>query len=128
MRIPTRPYPYVALLMALAAGFVIVTTFAFGHGTANAIDFGISIGLTAASVGAYLVGTSRLERAGALASYLVGAWAILVTAGVFSGSTQRWLTFASAAAIVGLSVAGQVVALARDRSPAVRPVARPKAA
>jgi steroid 5-alpha reductase family enzyme len=114
--------------MALAGGFVVVTTFAFGHGTANAIDFGVSIGVAAASVVAYLVSHSRLERATALVSYLVAAWSILVTAGVFSGATQRWLTFAAAAAIVGLSVAGQVIDLLARERPAVRPVAKPQAA
>ena len=128
MRIPTRPYPYVALAMALAAGFVVVTIFAFGHGTANAIDFGVAIGLTVASAGAYFVAERRSERAVSLASYLVGAWAILVTAGVFNGGAQRWLTFGSAAAIVGLAVAGEVISLMARERPAVRPVAKPQAA
>ena len=71
---------------------------------------------------------TRSERGLALATYLIGAWTILVTAGIFSGAPQRWLTFASAVAIVGLSVAGQVAGLLASERPAVRPVVKARAA
>jgi hypothetical protein len=50
----------------------------------------------------------------------IGAWTFLVTVGVFSGETQRWVTFASAAA--------QVVNLHANELPVVRRVPETKAA
>jgi hypothetical protein len=37
-------------------------------------------------------------RAAALLTCLIGVWTFLVTIGVFSGETQRWVAFASAEA------------------------------
>jgi hypothetical protein len=99
---------YLGLTQALAAagGFVVLTTFAFGHGAANAIDLGVIIGVTIVAAAAVLASPSVRHRAVSGVSALIGAWTILVTAGIFSGATQRWLTFAGAAAITGLALLG----------------------
>jgi hypothetical protein len=48
-------------------------------------------------------------RAASLPPFVIGAATFLVAIGVFSGETQRWVTFAFAAAIVATSIAAQVV-------------------
>jgi hypothetical protein len=47
---------------------------------------------------------------------------------LFSGDTQRWVTFASAAAIVATSIAAQVVNVHASELPTVRRVPETKAA
>ena len=126
---------YLGLTQALAAagGFVVLTTFAFGHGAANAIDLGVIIGVTIVAGAAVLASPSVRHRAVAGVSTLVGAWTILVTAGIFSGSTQRWLTFAAAVAITGLSLLGHTAYELRrarrevgpERSEGSQPAPRP---
>jgi hypothetical protein len=96
-------------LLAVAGAFVVVTTFAFGTSAATSIDFAISIGAVLAGLA-----IARGVSAGiGVATVVVGAWSILVTAGIFSGATQRWLDFAAGAAfaLAGV-VAGSVVARA----------------
>jgi len=99
---------YLGLTQALAAAgaFVVISTFGFGHGAANAIDLGVIIGVTIVAAAAVVVSPSARHRAVAAVTTLIGAWTVLVTAGIFSGSTQRWLTFAGAAAITGLALVG----------------------
>jgi hypothetical protein len=128
---PSKYYPYLLQALAVAAGFVVVSTFAFGHSTANAIDFAIAIGATVAGAGVVASGRDKVERTIGAATIGLGAWSILVTAGIFSGSTQRWLTFAAAAAITVLAVAGQTLEEAgvlRRRMPQLRRAAAAKAA
>jgi hypothetical protein len=67
-------------------------------------------------------------RAAALLTCLIGAWTFLVTVAVFSGETQRWVTFASAAASVASSIAAQVVNVHANELPAVRRVPETRAA
>jgi hypothetical protein len=127
---------YLGLTQALAAagGFVVLTTFAFGHGAANAIDLGVIIGATILAAAAVLASPSARHRAVVGASTLIGAWTVLVTAGIFAGATQRWLTFAAAVAITGLALVGHtayelrrsrrevVPERSKDTQPAPQPV------
>ena len=105
----SKYYPYLLQALAIAAGFVVVSTFAFGHSTANAIDFAIAIGITVVGAAAVLAGRGKVERGIGLATTVLGAWSVLVTVGIFSGDTQRWITFAAAAAVTALALTGQVL-------------------
>jgi len=82
-------YPLTQVL-AVAGAFVVVATFAFSSSTSTSIDFAISIGATLTGLA-----IARTNLAVGLGTTLVGAWSILVTLGIFSGSTQRWLDFAA---------------------------------
>jgi hypothetical protein len=110
-------YPLTQLL-AVAGGFIVVATFAFSSSTSTAIDFAISIGAT-------LVGLAiaRTNLAVGLGTALVGVWSILVTAGIFSGSTQRWLDFAAGVAFAAAGlVAGALIERSHRRAaPVVAP-------
>jgi len=104
-------------ILAVAGAFMVITTFAFSTSAATSIDFAISIG-------AVLAGLAIARSSSAvigLATAVVGAWSILVTLGIFSGATQRWLDFAagSAFAVAGL-VAGAL--LARSQRVAASPL------
>jgi hypothetical protein len=105
----SKSYPYLLQALAIAAGFVVLSTFAFGHSTANAIDFAISIAVTVLGLGVAAAGRGRVERGIGVATTALGAWSVLVTVGIFSGSTQRWVTFAAAAAVTALALAGQAL-------------------
>jgi hypothetical protein len=57
---------------------------------------------------------------------VLGVWSILVTVGIFSGATQRWLDFAAGTAFAVAGVAaGALVARAQNGAVAVAPVANP---
>jgi peptidoglycan/LPS O-acetylase OafA/YrhL len=105
----SKSYPYLLQALAVAAAFVVLSTFAFGHSTANAIDFAISIAVTALGLGVSAAGRGRVERGIGLAVTTLGAWSVLVTVGIFSGGTQRWVTFAAAAAVTALALAGSAI-------------------
>src|SRR4051812_3734205 len=98
----SRSYSYLAQLIGLAATFVVITTYAFSRGTANAIAFGIAIGLTVAASAAVVRSRSRVERGLAGLATVAAGWMVVVTAGVFGGETQRWLTFAAAIGIASV--------------------------
>jgi hypothetical protein len=88
-------------LLAVAGAFMVITTFAFSTSAATSIDFAISIG-------AALVGLAIAREANVaigLGTAVVGAWSILVTLGIFSGATQRWLDFAAGAAFAAAGLA-----------------------
>jgi hypothetical protein len=91
-------------LLAVAGAVVVVNTFAFSASTARAIDFAIAIAVTVAGIAGVILAPSRAQRALMGAATAIGAWTILVTVGIFSGSTQRWLDFAAGAAIAGVGV------------------------
>ena len=111
-----RYYPLTQLL-AVAGAFVVITTFAFGSGAAVAIDFAISIGATLVGLGLAGLAGSTKERAIGAGTVVLGAWSILVTAGIFSGATQRWLDFAAGAAFAAAGVvAGALVERAQRRA------------
>jgi hypothetical protein len=95
-----RYYPLTQLL-AVAGAFVVVTTFAFSSSAATSIDFAISIGATLVGLGI----ARGTNLAIGLGTAVVGAWSILVTAGIFSGATQRWLDFAAGAAFAAAGLA-----------------------
>jgi hypothetical protein len=97
------------LALALPGGFIVVATFAFGQSTANEIGIGVAAVATVAAVGAGFIDVEPIWRGAALLTCLIGAWTFLVTVGVLSGDTQHWVTFASAAAIVAISIAARVV-------------------
>ena len=128
---PSKYYPHLLQALAVAAGFVVLSTFAFGHSTANAIDFAVSIAITVLGAGTLALGRGKVERGIGLATTVLGAWSILVTVGIFSGSTQRWITFAAAAAVTGLALAGKTLeesGVVARRMPRLRRAAAPKAA
>ena len=97
-------YPLTQLL-AVAGAFVVVTTFAFSTSAATSIDFAISIGATLAGLA-----IARTNIAIGLGTAVLGAWSILVTAGIFSGATQRWLDFAAGVAFAAAGVAAGALA------------------
>lgn len=110
-------YPLTQLL-AVAGAFMIVSTFAFSSSTSTSIDFAISIGAVLAGVAI----ARSVSIAIGLGTALVGVWSILVTLGIFTGTTQRWLDFAAGAvfAVAGLA-AGALIE--RSQRPAAAPVA-----
>jgi hypothetical protein len=92
-------YP-LSQLLAVAGAFVVVITFAFSASAATSITFAVSIGAVLA--GAAL---ARTNRALGVGTAIVGAWSILVSLGIFSGATQRWLDFAAGAAFAAAGLA-----------------------
>src|SRR3954469_12298536 len=105
-------YPLTQLL-GVAGAFVVVTTFAFSSSAATAIDFAISIG--AALVGLAIARTTNVAIG--IGTAVVGAWSILVTLGIFSGATQRWLDFAAGVAFATAGVAaGALIERAQRRA------------
>lgn len=105
----SKPYPLITLALALAGAFVVVSTFAFAQSTANSIDFAIAIGVTVLGL-AGLVSSpsehSHVHRAIAGGVVALGAWTILVTLGIFSGTTQEWIVFGAGAATAAAGLAG----------------------
>jgi hypothetical protein len=97
-------YRLAMLALGAAGAFTVVSTYAFSRGSANAIDFAIAIGITVVSLAAIGAARSGRQVAVAVATTAIGAWTVLVTAGVFGGATQRWLTFAAACAVAGLAL------------------------
>jgi hypothetical protein len=107
-------------ILAVAGAFMVITTFAFSTSAATSIDFAISIGAVLA--GLAIARTTNVLIGASTA--VLGAWSILVTVGIFSGATQRWLDFAAGAAFaVAGVVAGALVARAQLGAVAVAPVA-----
>ncbi|TML04672.1 MAG: hypothetical protein E6G41_11485 [Actinobacteria bacterium] len=105
-------------MLAVAGAFVVVATFAFSSSTSTSIDFAISIGATLTGLA-----IARTNLAVGLGTTLVGAWSILVTLGIFSGSTQRWLDFAAGVAFAAAGlVAGALIERSQRRAaPVVAP-------
>ena len=99
-------YPLTQLL-AIAGAFMIVCAFPFSSSTSTSIDFAISIGAVLAG----LAIARSVSVAVGVGTALVGVWSILVTLGIFSGTTQRWLDFAAGGLIE------------RSQRPAATPVA-----
>ena len=117
----SRSYTFLMQSIASLAAFVVITTFAFGRSTANPVDFGVAIAITILGVAAISAAGSRAQRLVAAIASLAGAWTVIVNAGVFDGSTQRWLTFAAAAGIAA-------VASVAEASSVRRPSGSPQAA
>lgn len=97
----SRSYPLLTLALAVAGGFVLLSTFAFADGANEAIAFGVSIGTLLASVATTALAPSAGAKALNAGIGLVSAWTILVALGIFSGDTQSWLIFAGGAAVAG---------------------------
>jgi hypothetical protein len=93
------------ITLAIAGGFLVATSFAFGVSTFMWLMFGIGI------LGVALAGTGALPGRGAQQRGLdgiigiLGAWTIVASL-VFSGSAVMWLGFASGCALVALALAG----------------------
>jgi FtsH-binding integral membrane protein len=102
LHMSTRFLSNVAL--ALAAGFLVVATMAFAPGTVAWISFGIAIAIAVTGL-AMLPSRSPIQRIVSGLVTLVGAWTIVASL-VFAPATVVWLAFASALAVVGLSVVG----------------------
>jgi hypothetical protein len=93
-----------SLALALAAGFLVVATLAFSPGTVAWISFGIAVAITMVGL-AMLPSRNSIQRVVAGLVTLLGAWTIVASL-VFAPATVVWLAFASALAVVGLSVLG----------------------
>ena len=113
-------YPLTQLL-AVAGAFMIVAAFAFSSSTSTSIDFAISIGAVLAGVAI----ARSVSIAIGLGTTLVGVWSILVTLGIFSGATQRWLDFAAGAvfAVAGLAAGALIERSERAAAQQDAPVA-----
>jgi len=104
-----RRYWLANLLLALAAGFTLVSNFAFKQ--AEAADRGFELGVAAVILAGLALASSRgAARLPPLAVALTGAWllyadALPTTGGPFEDSTQRWIAFGGAAAILAAAVA-----------------------
>jgi hypothetical protein len=113
-------YPLTQLL-GVAGAFVVITTFAFSSSAATSIDFAISIGAVLAG----LVIARTINVAIGLGTAVVGAWSILVTLGIFSGSTQRWLDFAAGVAFAAAGLTAGALIERSSRRSAVAPAVVP---
>jgi hypothetical protein len=95
------------ILLALASGFVLVSTFAFSSSIAGWIAFG----LTGVLVLAMTAGAALLPRRGwtqrSLDAAVAGlaTWMIVETL-VFEGAAMTWITFGTAAGLLALALAG----------------------
>jgi hypothetical protein len=114
---------FVALVLALVGGFMVVESFAFSTGTAASISFALGIATAAIGVGFYVMRLRSPKQVVAmfgdrihlivwdvlaLAFTVLGAWNIVQSL-VFGTSTARWLTFADGLGLLGLSLAGLVL-------------------
>src|SRR3954447_18336490 len=97
-------YRLAMLALRAAGAFTVVSTYAFSRGSANAIDFAIAIGVTVVAAGSVAAARSGRQVAVSVAVTAIGAWTVLVTAGIFSGATQRWVTFAAGCAVAGIAL------------------------
>lgn len=108
--------------LTLAAGFLVVESYAFGAATASSIGFAVSIGMialagtllaTARRARQYLSLPSRDLRVAAwevisLATIAIAAWNV-VQSRVFDAGTARWLTFADGLAMLVVAAVGLVL-------------------
>lgn len=92
------------LLVAVAAGFLVVASRTFSANTAGWLALGIGImAVVLAGVGAAATGL-RPRSVGYAVTALLGIWTI-VSSSVFSGTTLAWLVFADALALVAVALA-----------------------
>ncbi len=99
-----------SIVLALAAGFVIVATFAFSPNVAGWIAFAV----TGVFVLVMTAGAAALPRRGWAQRGLDAAVAVLaiwtiVESLVFSGAALSWITFGAAAGMLVLAIAGLTV-------------------
>ena len=92
----------------LGGGFLVVSAMSFSATPAHWLAFGVSTAFTiAAAAGAVLARRTHQQLAhGALS--LVGLWS-LISPLVFTGTTQHWLIFANALALVAVAL-GDLIA------------------
>ena len=97
------------VVLALAAGFVVVASQAFGSAVTGWIAFGVALGIV------LLLGASQLDRRRGVTqrsldgiAAVVAAWTV-VAAVVFSGSVVTWLAFAGGLGLVAVALAGLIV-------------------
>lgn len=96
------------LILAVAAGFLVVATQAFAPVTVAWITFGIAVGTVMLSTGALALRTGLVQRLLTAAALIIGIWTIVASL-VFFPTTVVWLGFASALALVGLAVVGLIL-------------------
>lgn len=92
------------LALILAAGFLVVATQAWAPPAAAGITFGVAIGFTVIGL-AMLAHRVTVQRVLAGLVTVIGAWTVIASL-VFVPTTALWLGFASALAVVALSVIG----------------------
>lgn len=92
------------LALILVAAFLVVATQAWAPLAVAWITFGVAIGFTVIGL-AMLAHRATVQRALAGLVTVIGAWTIIASL-VFVPTTVLWLGFASALAVVALSVIG----------------------
>jgi hypothetical protein len=96
------------LMLALAAGFLVVATQAFAAGTVTWLTFGIAVGITAAALVTIPMRSGLVQRILSGLTVGLGVWTIVLSL-VFVPTTVVWLGFASAIGFVVLACAGLMV-------------------
>jgi hypothetical protein len=105
-----RMYLILTSALAVAGGFIVVSTFAFSESVAASIALGVGIGAFVGSILTLAVvpaSHALRSRALALATGLAAACTFIAAAGVFAGDAQRWIVFAGGAAVTLLALAGR---------------------
>jgi hypothetical protein len=93
------------MVLALAAGFLVIATQVFTATTGAWIGFGIAVGATLLSAGLVATRLDVVQRSLTGVAGVIGAGTIVATL-VFAPATAATLAFASALALVGLAVVG----------------------
>ncbi len=109
-RRPTMSTRFVSnLVIALAAGFVIVATQAFAPHLVAWIAFAVTgVGVLAVTAATALApARGHVQRTLDAVTAVLAAWTIIASL-VFSGMSMVWLTFGAAAAILAVAVVGLV--------------------
>ncbi|MEV4538430.1 hypothetical protein AB0J82_32100 [Asanoa sp. NPDC049518] len=95
------------LVYLTAGAFLVVAAMAFTAGTAGWLAFSVGAGLTLLAGLSAIRATQLATRIGHGTMAVAALWT-LVAALVFTGATQTWLVFASAAGLALLAIADLV--------------------
>jgi hypothetical protein len=96
------------MVLAVAAGFLVVVTQAFAPVPVAWLTFAIAVGATLFSAGMLVLPVGIVQRVLSGVSAIIGVWTIVASL-VFAPTTVVWLGFASAIALVALAVGGLTV-------------------
>lgn len=95
------------MLAALAGGFVAAETHIFSAATASLLSFAVGIATAVVAIGALGQALSKGSAYVAIAALtaVLGGW-LVVESLVFVDATAKWLSFATGAGVLGLSLVG----------------------
>ncbi len=93
------------LVLAVAAGFLVVATQAFALPVVQWLVFAIAAGATVLSIATLVTDKTIVQRVISLIAGVVGGWTIVASL-VFGLSAVMWLGFAGALALAGLAIIG----------------------